>query len=177
MENGKITHNNLTKTKKTVLLAFFFALCIVLSYAESMIPPIPLFPPGAKLGLSNAVIMYSLFFIGRKETFTLAILKGIFVFLTRGATAGFLSLSGGLFSILIMCLILMAFKGESTYGFLSVMGAVFHNIGQFVAISIIFGSFALISYLPVLIIFGVFAGIATATVLKFIMPAFKNLFK
>ncbi|MCL2873799.1 MAG: Gx transporter family protein [Defluviitaleaceae bacterium] len=165
-------NKNLPKTKKTVLLALFFSMCVILSYLEHMLPPIPFFPPGAKLGLSNIFVMYSLIFIGKREAFMLAVLKGLFVFLIRGMTAGFLSLTGGLFSVLVMCFVLVLLKDKSTYVILSVFGAIFHNIGQFIAVSFIIGSFALMIYLPVLIIFGIFAGIATAAVLSFVIPAF-----
>ena len=168
--------NKLSNTKKIVLMALFFAICVILSYVEHSLPPIPFFPPGTKLGLSNVVVMYTLIFIGKKEAFTLAVLKGFFVFLTRGAVAGFLSLSGGLFSVLVMCATLVLLGSKSTYIILSILGAVFHNIGQLIAISVIIGSLAFLMYLPVLTISGIFAGIATAVILKFIIPVFVRIF-
>lgn len=174
MKNTEL--RKLSNTKKTVLMALFFAMCVILSYVEHSLPPIPFFPPGTKLGLSNVVVMYTLIFIGRGEAFTLAVLKSLFVFMTRGAMAGFLSMSGGVSSVLIMCITLALMKDKSTYVLLSVLGAMFHNIGQFIAISTIIGSLALLMYLPVLVMLGIFAGIATAVVLKFVMPAFSRIF-
>ena len=70
---------------------------------------------------------------------------------------------------------MVTFKEKISYMFLSVFGAVFHNIGQFIAINIIFVDFSIWSYLPVLLISGVIAGIITATLLKFILPGLKKL--
>ncbi len=167
--------SNLKKTKKLTLLSQLFAAAIVLSFIEGAFPPIPFFPPGVKLGLANVVVMYSLFFLGKKEAFIITSLKAMFVFLIRGGTAGILSFSGSLLSFLIIFILMAILKENASYTLLSVLGAVFHNMGQFLAISLIFGSFVLAAYLPVLIIMGILAGIATATVLKYILPAFERL--
>ena len=49
--------------------------------------------------------MYALFFMGFPQALTLTVLKAFFVALTRGVTAGLLSLSGGLVSVLVMWLL------------------------------------------------------------------------
>ncbi len=168
---------NSAKIKRLTMLALFFAVAVVLSFIESSFPPIPFFPPGVKLGLSNIAVMYSLFFLGKREAAYIIVLKALFVFLIRGATAGFLSFSGGLFSFIVMTVIMFLFKEHVSYLVLSIFGALFHNIGQFVAISIIFGSLTLLAYLPFLIVMGVFAGVATATILRFILPVLKNVLR
>ena len=50
-----------TKNSKTKRIAFFGtmgALALSLSFLESLIPPLPGLPPGAKPGLSNVVTMF-----------------------------------------------------------------------------------------------------------------------
>ena len=131
--------------------------------------------PGVKFGLSNIAVMYALFFLGKKEAFTIAVLKAFFVFLTRGFVAALLSLCGGMLSIVVMAFLIYIFRDKISYLLLSISGAVFHNIGQFIAISFIYANIYLWVYLPVLLISGVFAGIATATLLRFILPAFSRL--
>ena len=54
-----------------------FALAIALSMLESTITPLLGFMPGVKLGLANIVVMYALLFIGKKQAFTLAVLKAL----------------------------------------------------------------------------------------------------
>ncbi|MEG2022177.1 MAG: Gx transporter family protein, partial [Oscillospiraceae bacterium] len=92
-------------TRSVALTGMLFALAIVLSFAEGMLTPIFGLPPGVKLGLSNIVVMFALFYIGKPQAVLLAVLKGGFAMLTRGFIAGVLSLSGGLFSCLILILL------------------------------------------------------------------------
>jgi len=166
---------HLNKTKSLVLAGLLFSIAIVLSIVENSFPPLMVGIPGVKLGLSNISVMYALFFLHKGQAFSIAILKAMFVFLTRGFVAALLSLSGGMISLLIMIILLAIFKEKISYLMISIFGAVFHNIGQLVAISFIFTSIYIWAYLPVLLITGVLAGIATSTLLKFILPAFKKL--
>jgi len=162
------------KIKRLVLTALLFALAIILSAVEYSLPP--LFPaiPGIKLGLSNIVVMYALFFVKKGFAFGIAFLKGFFVFITKGMVAGLLSLIGGFFSILIMTLLLIIFADKISYLIVSVFGGIFHNIGQITGICIIYKGLFLWSYAPLLITAGTIAGIITATMLRFILPAVKK---
>lgn len=162
-------------TKGLVLSGLLFAIAIVLSIAENSLPSIFIAVPGVKLGLSNIAVMYALFFLKKRQAFSIAILKAIFVFITRGLVAGFLSFSGGILSLIIMSMIIIVFKEKVSYLLISIVGAVAHNIGQIFAISVILTQVYIWAYLPVLLITGVLAGIATSTLLKFILPAFKKL--
>lgn len=175
-ENKKIPDRvmNSIRIRRMVLTAFLFAVVLVLSVVENELQiPVPV--PGVKLGLSNIVVMYSLFFVEKKEALLLAVLKALFVFLTRGAIAAFLSLCGGLLSVLVMILCLLIFKDKISYLMISILGAVFHNIGQIIAISAIYTNIFLWAYFPVLLISGIIAGVATSTLLKVTLPALKRL--
>jgi heptaprenyl diphosphate synthase len=166
---------SLNKTRALTLTALLFALALVLSIVESSFPPLFTAAPGIKLGLSNIVVMYALFFLNKKQAFLIAILKAVFVYVTRGMVAGILSLCGGTLSLLVMILLMILFKEKVSYLVLSIFGALFHNIGQLAAVSFIYTSIYLWVYLPVLMVSGVIAGIATSTLLRFILPAFKRL--
>lgn len=165
---------NSLKIKQLVLTALLFAVVLVLSVLENELQiPVPV--PGIKLGLSNIVVMYSLFFVEKKEALLLAVLKSLFVFLTRGAVASLLSLCGGLLSISVMILFLLIFKEKISYLMISILGAVFHNVGQMIAISILYTNVLLWAYLPVLLVSGIIAGAATSTLLKVTLPALKKI--
>jgi len=166
---------DIPKTKLLVLTALLFAVALVLSVVENSIPPIPFPVPGVKLGLSNIAVMYALFFLDKKPAFTIGILKALFVCITRGPIAGLLSFCGGMLSLVIMSVLILIFKDKISYFVLSIFGSVFHNVGQFVAISFIYTNMHLLALLPFLLIAGVIAGMATSTLLRFIMPAFKRL--
>lgn len=165
-----------SKTRNLVLNSMLFSLAIVLAIVENSLPPLFFAAPGVKLGLSNIPVMYALFFVDKKSAFTIAVLKASFVIITRGYIAGILSLCGGILSLLIMSLLVIIFKEKISYFILSIFGAVFHNIGQFVAISLIYTNIYLWVYLPVLLVSGVVAGMTTSTLLRLIMPAFKRIF-
>lgn len=169
---NKIT--NSIKVKKLVLTGLLFAMALILSLVESMLPPLIPILPIIKIGLSNIIVMYALFFIDKKSSYEIAVLKSLFVFITRGSVSAFLSLMGGLISITAMIILLVIFKSKITYFLLSIAGAIMHNIGQLIAIFIVYQSFLLISLLPVLILAGLFTGIATAILLKLVIPAIKK---
>jgi heptaprenyl diphosphate synthase len=169
--------SNMQKTKLLVLTALLFAVALVLSVVENSLPSVSIgIPiPGIKLGLSNIAVMYALFFLGKKPAFAIAIMKATFVLITRGPIAGLLSFCGGILSLVIMTLLILIFKEKISYFVLSIFGSVSHNIGQFIAISLIYTDVFLWFYLPVLLIAGVIAGMATSTLLRVILPAFKRL--
>lgn len=172
-ENNKIKNRN--KTQMLVLTSLLFAAALVLAIVENMLPPLPIAVPGIKFGLSNIAVMYALFFLGKKQAYTIGILKSVFVFVTRGGIAGLLSLAGGLLSITVMILLMFLFRDKITYLIISIFGAVFHNVGQFIVITVIYTGMNMWAYFPVLLISGLAAGIVTSTLLKFIMPAFNRL--
>ena len=166
---------NLNKTQQLVLAGLIFATALVLSIVENMLPPLPIAVPGIKFGLSNIAVMYAMFFLGKKQAYTIAVLKAMFVFISRGIIAASLSLFGGVLSITIMVLLLWIFKEKITYLVISIFGAVFHNVGQFIVIILIYTGMNIWAYFPVLLVSGVIAGIVTATLLRFILPAFNRL--
>ena len=163
------------KTQMLVLTSLIFAAALVLAVVEDMLPPLPIAVPGVKFGLSNIAVMYALFFLGKKQAYTIGILKSLFVFVTRGGIASLLSLSGGLLSITVMIILMTVFRERITYLIISIFGAVFHNVGQFIVISVIYTGMNMWAYFPILLISGLAAGIVTSTLLRFIMPAFNRL--
>jgi heptaprenyl diphosphate synthase len=156
-------------------MAMLLALIVVLSIIEGSLPPIPMLPPGVKLGLANVVTMFALFYIGKREALGLNVLKSGFVLITRGFTAGVLSLCGGLLSVIVLIILTALFKDRLSYIILSIFGAIFHNIGQLAAIIVILGTLNTAYYLPVLIIAGIIMGAVTGILLKTLLPALKGI--
>ena len=153
---------------KISLMGLLFALAMVFSYLESLVS-IPGLLPGMRLGLSNLVTMYCLFFLGKSSGYTMAVLKAGFVVLTRGAVAGALSLSGGLLSVTAIVLLDYLSKHSLHYVTLSAVGAVFHNIGQLVVARFLTSVF-LYYYIPVLLLTGLAVGIMTGKLFIWIIP-------
>lgn len=163
------------KTGRLVQAAFIFALALVLTIAENALPSLPVPVPGVKFGLSNIAVMYALVFLSKGQAYSIAVLKAMFVLVTRGLIAGMLSLSGGILSLTVMLVLMTVFGEKVSYTILSISGAIAHNIGQFVVITVIYTGMYMWAYLPVLIISGVVAGIITATLLRVIIPVLRRL--
>lgn len=157
-------------------MALMLALAILLNIVESMIPAIPTLPPGVKLGLSNIVVMYCLFFLGKKEALMLAFLKSGFVLLARGGPIAFLmSFSGGLCSILIMIFLLSLKKRSVSYIIISICAAVAHNAAQLLVSALLLQNGMVFYYLPILVLSGVGMGFLTGITLRVLMPALGRL--
>ena len=81
------------KTKKVAFLSMCIALSMILSYFESLIPPL-VAVPGIKVGLPNLVMVFMLYKVGAKETAIVSILRVIIV----GILCGFLDFLIGYFT-------------------------------------------------------------------------------
>jgi len=173
-----------TKAKEVALTGMLFALAITLSFFESSITPLLGLMPAMKLGLSNVVVMFALLYLNRRTALLLTVLKSGFAFLTRGATAGFLSFCGGVLSWGVMALLLCFPVTEYIF---SVSGALAHNLGQLIGAALVLNSSAAFGYGPVLLFTGIAVGACTALLGKRIFPILcriapkkdrkKNLFK
>ncbi len=162
-------------SKKIALLSMLAALTVALSFAESLIPPLPLLPPGFKIGVANIAVMYALFCLGVKAALALSIVKSSFMLVTSGGYAFALSLCGSALSVLAMFVLLKVFREKMSYTALSVTGALFHNAAQVFMVCIITSSKAALYYSPVLIFMAVVCGSATAGLTAAAMPLIKKL--
>ena len=135
------------KTHEIALSGLLFALAMALSFIEGTLV-IPGLAPGMKLGLANIVVMYALFFMGARQALYLDLLKALFVFLVSGWTAGFLSLCGGLLSLLVMWVLYYKLPFRPTWFILSVCGALSHNIGQLLGAGLVLSSAMSLYYAP-----------------------------
>ena len=146
------------KTKKIAYLGLLVALAFIFSYIETLIP-INIGVPGAKLGLANLVIIVALYTIGERNAFLLSMVRIVLVGFTFANLASMLySLAGGILSFLAMCIAKRSGK-LSTTG-VSVVGGVFHNVGQILMAIWVVKTASLVYYLPVLIIAGLASGVA-----------------
>ena len=163
-----------SKTHEIALSGLLFALAMALSFVEGTLV-IPGLMPGMKLGLANIVVMYALFFMGGKQALVLDLLKALFVFLVSGWTAGFLSLCGGLFSLLVMWVLYYHFPVQPTWFVLTVYGALAHTVGQLLGASVILSSAMSLYYAPVMLVFGLIMGSLTSITLRALLPALGRL--
>lgn len=164
--------------RSLTLMALLFAIALVLSVLESMLPALPFLPPGVKLGLSNIVTMYTLVVLGPKQGYTIALLKSFFVMLVgRGPIGGTLSLAGGLASVTVMLLLSLLPPVRKDYLLLSIFGAVFHNAGQLTVAAFILGTVEIWRLFPLLLLSGVGMGVVTGLMLRVMMPHINQLYQ
>ena len=156
--------------RKISLLGILTAGAIIIAIIESFIPSIGI--PGIKLGLANIVILIILYEIGFLEAIIVDMLRVLVVGLIRGTflSMGFLmSVTGAVFSLGIMILLHLLIKKFSIIG-VSVIGSVFHIIGQILIAMLFLGTVYVIYYFPFIllsaIITGVFVGIIAKLVVK-----------
>lgn len=154
------------RTKKTAVLGLFIALSLIFSYIESVIP-VPLIVPGAKLGLPNTLILLVLYAYGVKEA---AVVNGARIFLS-GFMFGNLfsivySLAGAICSFVVMLLAkrLNIFPMKAV----SILGGVFHNIGQIIVAAFLVSGISVMTYLPVLLVAGVVTGLCNGVLSEII---------
>ena len=143
--------------KKTAYLGMLTALAFVFSYIEFLLP-INLGVPGVKLGLANLVVIVTLYTVGAKASAVLSLVRILLAGFTFGSPASMVySLAGGILSLAVM---MISKKGKvfSVTG-VSVLGGVFHNVGQILAAAAVVETASLLYYLPVLILSGTAAGV------------------
>jgi len=146
------------RLRKLVFLSLLVSLGLALSIIESMIP-LPFAMPGMKLGLANMVCLITLVIFGPKEAFVVAILRSLTFALATGSISGlFYSLTGAVLSTIIMSLVYVYFSNYFSLIGVSIFGAIFHNIGQISAASIIMENVKIFSYLPVMTLVSLFTG-------------------
>ena len=151
------------QTKKMTLLANFLAIAIVLNIIESAIPVIPV--PGAKLGFANIVTLVILYMYTFKDSAAITILRVLLVSILTAKLLNpvfFMSMSGAILSMLAMGF----FKKTNFFGVLgvSVIGSVFHCIGQIAAGIFVIGSTAVVLYLPIMLFLSIPAGVLTGVI-------------
>ncbi len=157
----------MSKTHKAAISGILLALSVAISSVEMLIP----LPLGVKPGFSNLPIMLAMSELNVGISLSIVVLKSVFVLLTRGITAFFMSISGGLLSFLIMLIIFK--KTKASFLLTSVCGGLAHNIGQLTAACVILNHTAIVYYLPILIISGCIAGTLTGIAANLIIPILK----
>ena len=144
------------KTVKITFLGLFTAVALVLSFLETLIPNIvPI--PGFKLGLANFAVLLALYLFGFKEAVIVDLCRIILAALLFGSFFSFwYALTGAVFALLIELIIKKTDK-FSPIG-VSLFGAVFHNLGQFLVAVIVLKSPGILYYLPFTLLFCVLSG-------------------
>lgn len=168
------------KLNKLIFLSLLVSIGLALSVLESSIP-LPITVPGAKLGLSNMVILVTLVIFGFKEALIVGILKSIVLVLVTGSISSFLySISGAIFSCITMFIVYRYFSRIFSLIGVSIFGAVSHNFAQVSVASFMMYNARIFSYLPILLLMslftGYFVGLTSIYISKNLQVHFKSYF-
>lgn len=161
-------------TKRITEFGLLLAVSLVLAYLESLLP-VMIMVPGVKLGLANIVIMLVLYRSGYKNAFLLMSLRVAMAGILFSGIAGILySFSGGLLSIIVMQ-IAKRCPFFSAIG-VSMLGAVFHNVGQIVMALLVMENARILYYFPVLCFTGVVSGFLTGYLSYILFSQYNKIF-
>ena len=158
--------------KHIAYLGLLLTLALILSYVESLIP-IFVSIPGVKLGLANLVVLICLYAYPSQYAFLLSGMRVILAGLLFGSMFSILySLSGAFFSLIVMLFAKKVFK----LGILgvSVLGGVFHNIGQLLVAMAVVSNYRIGYLLPYLLLSGVLTGAVIGFIANSIVPYLKK---
>lgn len=147
-------------TQRLTALALFTALALAVFAIESMIPPlVPV--PGIKLGLANIITLVVLCNYSGKDALLVLFARILLSALLFGQAMSLLySLAGGTLCFCAMYLTNKLLKGQFLF-LTSILGAVFHNLGQIVVALLLTSTPGVLSYLPFLILSGMVTGLFT----------------
>lgn len=152
------------------LCGIFASLSIIFSTFEALLPIQAFIPlPGIKLGISNIVVLYVLFYIGTKEAVLVLLCRCVVTALIFGSLPSFLfSVCGGVLSLTSAVIIKKTCVGSLSFVGVSIIGASLHNTGQILVSCLMLGTFSVFYYLPPLLFASVMCGGITGTILCFL---------
>ena len=152
-------------TKQLALCSVLLTLMLVLSWLESLFPPL-MGVPGIKLGLSNGVLIFAVYMLSLPTAWVLMLLKVVLSSLFLGGVAALpYALAGGVLS-------LMKWMHPVT---VSIVGGVMHNVGQIVMAMIILHTSQLAYYMAVLMLSGILFGALTGVSATLVMKHMKHI--
>ena len=157
-------------------LALLTAIALTIFMVEAQIPALTTIP-GVKLGLANVVTVYAMFAMGPGDALLVLSAR---VFLGAVFSGQMMTLiysaAGGVLSWCVLCLLRKLLTEEQIW-LASPVAAVFHNLGQLLAAAAVMRSWAVMAYLPYLIIAAVLAGLFTGAAAQALIKRLKTLEK
>lgn len=160
--------------KKLTRNALLTAIALTIFMLEAQIPPlVPI--PGVKLGLANIVTVFALFTYGSRDALMILLVRVFLGSVFSGQmTTFFYSLAGGLLCFAVTLLIKKIVTDKQIW-VASIIGAIFHNIGQILMAILITSTPGIAVYLPILLVSGILTGLFTGLCAQFLYGKLKHL--
>ncbi len=178
MKDGKDKNRKIEiGTREIVYLAVLTAAALILYIVEGWLPPIMTFAPGTKVGLANAVTLFTLIVFGWLPAAIVTLARCLLAAVFGGNLFGLVySLSGGCAALVIMSLFWYFLYPRISLVSISILGAVAHNIVQLLAASIFVGQIKVLYLLPTNIIASFAAGIVIGVAVHYTIKAMPDKF-
>ena len=153
------------------------AVALIFGYVEALFP-LPLPVPGIKLGLGNIVVLFTLAGFGWRAGLAIAVVKVVVSALLFGNPMVLMYSAGGAALSFAAMWVALHWSRLSIVG-VSMVGGVFHMVGQLAVVAFTFSPYVALVYLPVLMISGLVTGLLTGYVCRLVIrtTAKSNLFK
>lgn len=159
-------------TKKMTTLALLVSVAMILSYIESLVPAF-VAVPGVKLGLSNIATVFALYTLGWPSAIAVSVVRVLLSALLFGNIPSLVfSLAGAALALLAM-IPLKRVDLFSSIG-VSVVGAIFHNVGQVAAAAIVMKTIGVTYYLIPLLLSGTIAGVVIGIISGILVERIKK---
>lgn len=146
------------KTKKLAFLGLCTAVTLILAYVEALLPPLWAAVPGIKMGLPNIMLLFLLYRFSVKEAAAVSLVRLFAVALLFGniMTLAY-SFAGAVLSLAVMNLLKRIDRFSMVA--VSIMGGIFHNLGQVLVAILVLETAEIGYYMIVLTVTGTVAGI------------------
>lgn len=156
-------------TKKMVFMSLLVAQAIILHIVEGMLP-VPFITPGAKLGLANITTVVSMYIFSFRETLLIIVLRILLSTFFIGNISSFLfSVTGGILSLVAMYVTKELGKDDVSIWGISIIGSIFHSVGQILVAAFLVENMNIAIYLPVLLVAGVGTGFFVGLTSKYML--------
>ncbi len=163
-----MTQRPVKGARRVTRLALLTAIALTIFMVEAQIPvAVPI--PGIKLGLANIVTVYTVFALGAGDALLVLVSR---VFLGAVFSGQMMTLMYSLGGGLLCWLAMVGLKQILTVRQLwlcSSLAAICHNLGQLLVAAGVMKTWAVLAYLPYLVIAGAAAGLFTGLCAQFLM--------
>lgn len=154
--------DRLSPARRLTRCALLTAIALTIFMAEAQLPaPVPI--PGVKLGLANVVTLYAVYVLGPGDALMILLSRVFLGAVFSGQMMTLLYSLGGGLSCWLILLVLRRPLDQNHMWLSSPIAAIFHNLGQLLVAAAVMKTWAVLAYLPYLVLAGVCSGLLTGT--------------
>ncbi|MDR2295730.1 MAG: Gx transporter family protein [Clostridiales Family XIII bacterium] len=165
----------MSKRGEVALIGVFLAFVLAVGLLERMVP-LDFLVPGARLGLSNVVVLTAVYLFRFRVSLLLVILKCALLSVLAGGPSSFLyGISGSLLSLVAMQLLVRGLGTRVGPIGVSAVGAACHSAGQVLVACAVLESMGMIAYLPPLLLVSLVSGVVVGVIVRQAVPRLRAL--